>query len=149
MEYDINLTELINPGMVKEADFLIEEEHTAKHVGSGASRVLATPWMIAFMERVAHRMLAEYLPEGYSSVGVSINVRHLAPTPVGVKVRVRCQVKAVENMRVTFAIEARDFEDKVGSGEHERFVIDTKRFLDRVERKVSKLTLEQSPGEEG
>ncbi len=88
----MELIELIHPGMTSEEIFLVEERHLATHVGSGAARVLATPWMIAFMEGVSHRLLAKYLPAGYSSVGAHVDVHHLAPTPLGCSVRIRFEV---------------------------------------------------------
>lgn len=131
----MDLTELIRPGMSREETFPVGDEQTAIHVGSGSSRVLATPWMIAFMERVSHRLLAERLPQGTSSVGVLVQVEHLAPTPVGAEVRVRSEVQQVERNRVTFAVEARDSQELVGQGTHRRVVIDEARFLRRVESK--------------
>ena len=133
----MDLTEIIYPGLAKEETFMVEEGHTAMHVGSGASRVLATPWMIAFMERISHRLLAEHLPQGFSSVGVLVNVRHLAPAAVGSPLRVRAAVLEVEGMKVTLSIEAWDDTEQVGAGQHERFVIDTERFLQRVNKKIA------------
>jgi fluoroacetyl-CoA thioesterase len=131
----MNLLEKFHKGMVVEETFQVEEGHSAIHVGSGGSRVLATPWMIAFMERVAHRLLVENLPEGISSVGVLVEVRHLAPTPVGNTVRVRAEIIALEGAHVTFALQAWDETEKIGEGSHQRVVIDEARFLRRVESK--------------
>lgn len=124
--------EEIQPGLSKEENYLIEEQHTAIQIGSGAMRVLATPWMIAFMERAAHRLLAQYLPEGYSTVGSLVNVRHLAPTSVGAGLRVRVVVRAVEGRRVIFDVEAWDHREQVGAGEHQRVIVEVARFLARA-----------------
>ncbi|MCS7246687.1 MAG: thioesterase family protein [Anaerolineales bacterium] len=123
---------LIQPGLIRVDTYTVEEEHTAKHLGSGSSRVLATPWMILFMERTCHRSLAERLPAGYSSVGIGVNVRHLAPSRVGSTVQVRSEVLRVEGPKVLFAVEVRQGETLIGQGEHERFIIDEQRFLKRV-----------------
>ena len=131
----MDTTEYFQPGMRNEKTYSIENEHTAIHVGSGASRVLATPWMIAFMERVSHQLLAKYLPEGYSSVGVLVNVRHLAPTPVGESVRITTEISAVDGSHIIFNVQAWDRSEQVGSGQHERVVIDEARFLRRVSAK--------------
>ena len=120
----MELTDIIKPGMAREETFLVDEDKTARHVGSGASRVLARPWLIA-----------EHLPEGFSSVGVHVDVRHLAPTPVGSQVRVRAEVIEVSETRVTLIIQAWDHVDLVGEGSHQRVVIDQERFLRRVEAK--------------
>lgn len=132
MEHGMDLNEIFRPGMVKEERFQVSDERTAIQIGSGASRVLATPWMIAFMERASHGMLASGLPKGFSSVGVAVNVRHLAPTPVGDMVRVRSEITAIDGWRVNFHVEAWDSKEKIGEGEHQRFVIDEGRFLKRV-----------------
>ena len=131
----MDLTEIIQPGLVKEESFPVDEDKTALHVGSGSSRVLATPWLIAFMERLSHRLLAERLPAGFSSVGVHVDVRHLAPTPLSSNVRVRTEVTALEGWRVSFVVQAWDETELVGEGTHQRVVIDEARFLRRVEAK--------------
>jgi len=135
----MEVSELIQPGMTREDSFPITQENSAIHIGSGSSRVLATPWMIAFMERVSHRLLTCCLPEGYSSVGTHLDVRHLAPTPVGATIRVRVEVLSVEENRVHFSLEAWDDLEKIGEGRHERVVIDEARFLRRVEKKKAAL----------
>ena len=135
----MELTSIFQPGMQREEVFTVEEEHSARHVGSGASRVLATPWLIGFMERNAHRLLAEKLPEGQSSVGVLVAVRHLAPTPVGSHLRVVAKVVGIDGLKVSFEVEAYDELEQVGVGSHERFVIDTERFLQRVEKKTKSI----------
>jgi predicted thioesterase len=132
----MNLSTLIQPGMFREETFLVEAQHSAAHIGSGAVRVLATPMMILFMEQTCHRLLAQHLPDGQSSVGVAVNIRHLAATPVGQAVRVRSEVLAVDGRRVTFAVRVDDEAETVGEGQHERVVIDLARFLSRVEAKA-------------
>ncbi len=135
----MELSELIHPGMDREDSFQITMENSAIHLGSGSSRVLATPWMIAFMERVSHRLLTCCLPEGYSSVGTHLDVRHLAATPVGATIRVRAEVLSLDENRVYFSIEAWDEFEKIGEGQHERVVIEEARFLRRVEKKLASL----------
>jgi fluoroacetyl-CoA thioesterase len=131
----MDLFETFHRGMTHEETFPVEDDKTAIHVGSGASKVLATPWMIAFMERVSHRLLAEKLPAGYSSVGVLVNVRHMAPTPVNSEVRVKTEILGIDGLHVTFAVQAWDSIEKIGEGQHQRVVIDEARFLERVASK--------------
>jgi predicted thioesterase len=133
----MDVAEFIQPGMVKEEHYLVKEEHTASHVGSGSLRVLATPWMIGFMERAARDFLAERLPAGYTSVGVRVDVQHLAPSPVGSQVRVRAEVRSIEGVRIHFAVEAWDETEQVGAGEHHRVVVDEARFLRRIAAKIT------------
>jgi fluoroacetyl-CoA thioesterase len=127
--------EPIQIGMQYEKSFQVEERHTAAHVGSGDLSVLATPSMIAFMEDVARDLLAQHLPPGDSSVGVLVDVRHLAATPMGQPVRVACQVTEIDGRRVTFNVEAWDALERVGEGRHQRVIIDAARFLARLDAK--------------
>jgi predicted thioesterase len=133
----MELIDLIHPGMTNEETFVVEERQLAPHVGSGALRVLATPWLIAQMEGASHRLLAKHLPEGYSSVGIHVDMRHLAPTPLGNTVRVRTEVLSVDGWTVAFAVQAWDSKEQIGECKHERFVIDEARFLKRVAAKNS------------
>jgi len=125
----------IQVGRTREEKFQVAQEHAAIHVGSGGSYVLATPAMIAFMERVAYRLLAESLPDGESSVGILVNVRHLAPTPVGATVRVQAEIISVADSQVTFSVKAWDQVEMIAEGSHQRVVINEARFLRRVEGK--------------
>ena len=133
----MDLSEFIKPGMTLETTFQVEAQHRAAHIGSGSLRVLATPVMIAFMESTSHRLLAQRLPAGYSSVGMLVNVRHLAPTPLGSSVRVLSEVLEVDGLRVTFSVQAWDQSEQIGDGQHQRMVIEEARFLRRVEAKSS------------
>jgi len=132
----MDVEEIFQPGMSMEEVFPVEEQHTALHVGSGSLRVLATPWMIAFMERVTRKFMGKHLPPGYSSVGVRVDVRHLAPSPVGSRVVARAVVISVQGSRVDFKVEAWDGEEKIGDGQHQRVVIEEARFLRRVAAKA-------------
>ncbi len=132
----MELEKIISPGMTLEETYRVEEEHTAMHVGSGSLRVLASPWMITYMERAARSLLAQHLPRGYSSVGVHLDVRHLAPTAVGALVRARAVVQSLDGNKVNFSIEAWDGAEQIGGGTHQRVVVDEERFLRRVAAKI-------------
>ncbi len=132
----MEVKELVHPGMTLEKTIVVQEEHLAAHLGSGSLRVLATPVMISFMEAVSHMLLAQVLPEGYSSVGIHVDVRHLAPTPLGSTVRVKTEVSEVDGIKVLFNVQAWDEREQIGSGLHERMVIDHARFLRRVAAKA-------------
>lgn len=131
----MDFSSLIQPGMIQEETYTVGEEHLASHIGSGEARVLATPWLIMFIERTSHRLIAQHLPVGFSSVGTMVELRHLAPTPLGGKVRVRAEVTAVENTKVTLSVQAWDEVELVGTGTHQRFIIDEARFLKRIASK--------------
>jgi predicted thioesterase len=138
----MQLEEIFHSGMNEEIVFQVTEAQTAATVGSGSLRVLATPVMIGIMESVCHRLLARHLPQGFSSVGVHVDVRHLAPTPAGATVRVRGEILSVSGLSVLFAVSAFDDREQCGSGEHERVVIEAERFLKRVSRKRAELGLD-------
>jgi fluoroacetyl-CoA thioesterase len=132
----MELMENIKLGMKEEQEFVVEEEHTAGHVGSGSLRVLATPSMIGFMERVARDLMERNLPEGYSSVGVWVDVHHLAATPVCARVWVACEVIQIDGRKVDFRVDAWDEVEKIGEGRHQRVAINVDRFLQRLQAKL-------------
>ncbi len=97
--------------------------------------MLATPEMIRLMEKAAVAAVDHLLPDGYRTVGVEVNVRHLAATPVGMRVRAQAELTAVEGRKLTFRVEAFDEVERIGEGEHKRAIIDVERFRERVEAK--------------
>ena len=127
--------EKIVPGLVGQSEVLVHEENTALHLGSGNIAVLATPEMIRLMEKAAVAAVDHLLPDGYSTVGVAVNVRHLAATPVGMRVQAQAELVAVEGRKLTFRVEAFDEVERIGEGEHRRVIIDVGRFQERVEAK--------------
>ncbi|MBN1247640.1 MAG: thioesterase family protein [Anaerolineae bacterium] len=126
----------IEPGLVSEIEHIVAEEETAASYGSGLVPVLSTPHLIALMESASQAAIAPYLAEDETAVGTHVDMKHLAATPVGMKVRVWSQLVAVDGRRLTFKIEAWDEVEKVGEADHQRFVIDTARFMDRIAAKA-------------
>jgi len=126
----------LKPGLVGEATLIVEEKHTARHLGSGGVNVLATPIMIALMEEAGRNAVERWLEPGQLTVGASLDVRHLAPTPMGMKVTARAELLAVDGRRLTFRVEAHDERETVGEGTHVRAIINLERFLTRVQAKV-------------
>lgn len=125
------------PGMTMEQEFIVTDKDTAIHFGSGQVTVLATPKMISWMEGVALNTVLPFLPKGYDTVGTSVNVSHMAATPVGMKVRVVAELKEVNGKMLTFKVKAYDEMDKIGEGTHGRAVIELKKFIDRTNAKGS------------
>ncbi len=113
----------------------VEPHMLASAVGSGSLEVLATPWLVALMEAAACAALDGALDPGQTSVGVRVDVRHLAPPPPGVRVRARAEVTQVDGRRVVFAVEASDSDEKIGEGTHERALVDGQRLLARAAAK--------------
>jgi fluoroacetyl-CoA thioesterase len=116
-------------GMTGEATTTVVHENTAAHVGAGGVEVFATPAMIALMENAAWRAVADALEEGYVTVGTLVNVRHLAATPLGQKVRATAELIEIDRRRLVFRVEAYDEQQKIGEGTHERFIVHLDRFM--------------------
>lgn len=115
---------------------LVEPEDTALTVGSGSLRVFATPCMAALMEGAACEALEGALPEGKTSVGTELNIRHISATPVGLEVWAEATVTKVEGSTVFFSLEAFDEAGKIGEGTHTRVVVSEQKFLDRTYQKL-------------
>ena len=126
----------IEPGLTGEMTLIVQESDTARYSGGESlPPVFSTPRVIGLLERTSHNTILPFLTEGQGSVGAVVNIRHLAATPIGFTVRTRAEVLEVEGRRVKFKVEAWDNLEKIAEGEHERFIIDMGRFIDRVEKK--------------
>ncbi len=122
-------------GLTGEAMVQVAPELTARHLGSGAVSVFATPEMVRLMARAAVHALAPYLAPGQQSVGTLVNVRHLAATPIGATVTARAELITTDGRRLTFKVSAHDGTDLIGDGLHERALIDLARFEAKVHAK--------------
>jgi fluoroacetyl-CoA thioesterase len=125
----------VEVGLVSEASDTVDERWLATTMGSGNVQVYATPAMVALMEAAAVDALAPALAEGQSSVGIALEIRHLAATPPGRRVRARAQVIQVQGPKVTFRVQAWDEQELIGEGTHARYVIDVARFMQRLQAK--------------
>ena len=130
--------EAIKPGLRGRAELVVGEEHTAPRVGSGRVHVLATPVMINLIEAAALDAIERLLPQGHQSLGTVLNVRHIAATPVGMRVTASAEVVAVDGRTIRFRVEARDEKELIGDGAHERVVVNVAKFDQRVQRKLEK-----------
>jgi fluoroacetyl-CoA thioesterase len=128
----------LRPGLQGEASLVVGDEHTAPRVGSGAVRVLATPVMINLFEAAALAAIEHLLPPGHQSLGTILNVRHIAATPVGMRVVATATVERVDGRTVYFRVEAHDERDLIGDGSHERVVVNVAKFDARVQAKLSR-----------
>jgi len=126
---------LIPMGASATKTWVVTRDVTIARVDERLPAVLATPMMIYLMEIAAAEAIQPYLPEGWISVGVSVAVRHLAATPVGMTVTARAEVIAVDERTVTFSVEAYDEREKIGEGTHVRAPVELARFLQRVATK--------------
>jgi predicted thioesterase len=126
----------IAPGLQGTVELVVGEEHTAPSIGSGKVRVLATPVMINLIEAAALKAIEHLLQPGYQSLGIHLDVHHVAATPVGMRARAIAEVMKVDGRRVTFKVEARDEKDLIGHGTHERVVVNVAKFDARVQKKL-------------
>jgi predicted thioesterase len=128
----------LRPGLRGEAFLTVGEEHTAPRVGSGAIHVLATPVMINLFEAAALAAVEQLLPPGHQSLGTVLQVRHIAATPVGMRVTASATVERIDGRTIYFRVEARDERELIGDGTHERVVVNVEKFDQRVQRKLSR-----------
>ena len=126
------MLEDIRPGLMGEMEWVVGDEHS---VGHGDSRVFSTPSMVLLTEIAAAQAIQPLLAANQSSVGTRIDVRHLAATPVGMRVRAEARVLEVDRRRIRFHVDVFDEMEKVGEGEQERFVIDLDRYGERLDAK--------------
>jgi predicted thioesterase len=127
----------LRTGLKGAAELVVGEEHTAPFVGSGRVRVLATPVMINLMEAAALDAVEKLLPAGHQSLGIRLDVRHYAATPVGMRVRVTAELVKVDGRTLDFRVEARDEKEAIGDGLHQRVVVNVARFDARVQKKIA------------
>jgi len=127
----------LRPGLTGSAELVVAEEHTAPSIGSGKVHVLGTPVMINLIEAAALAAAEHLLPPGHQSLGTQLDVRHVAATPVGMRVRARAELVAVAGRTLTFRVEARDERELIGDGTHQRVVVNVARFDQRVQAKLA------------
>ena len=127
----------LEPGLIGEITHVVTDEDTAATYASGLVPTLSTPHLVALMENAARAAVQDHVKEGQSTVGTRVDMRHSAPTPVGMDVRVRAELLEVDRRRLRFRIEAWDAIEKIGECDHERFVIDWERFMKRIEEKAT------------
>ena len=129
---------MLNPGIKGHQEITVEEKDLAIHVGSGTVHVLATPMMIANMEYTSAASVEELLGEGKTTVGVKVDVTHVAATPKGMKVTFDAELLEVSaNGKIlTFHVEAHDECGLIGEGTHQRAVVDRVRFDEKTQAKL-------------
>jgi predicted thioesterase len=123
-------------GMLEIAEDVVNEQNTAIFLGSGSLPVYATPALITLMEKASAFLAEKNLPDVMSTVGILLNVKHIAATPVGMKVRAESELVLVEGRKLTFKVTAFDEREKIAEGIHERFIIKKESFLQKAEAKL-------------
>jgi|SRR5579864_4560353 len=127
----------LKPGLKGEVHKTVAPTDTTFHLATGKISVLASPMMIWLMESAAVAAVDHLLPTGFQTVGTHVDVRHTAPTPLGMQVTAHAELTQVEGRNLTFRVTAVDEKEQVGEGTHQRVVIDVARFQERVQSKAS------------
>jgi predicted thioesterase len=123
-------------GRTGKAESEVTLENTAAEMGSGTLLVYATPAMCALMEQAAVDAVLVHEEDGQTSVGISLEVKHLVSTPVGMKVRAVAEIIEEDGLRLRFAVKAYDENSLIGEGYHERFIVDSEEFLEKANAKM-------------
>ena len=126
MEYN-NLT-----GLRHHEHLVVEHKDTAAVYGSGALAVFATPAMIALMEKTCLLAVCDKIGEGNTTVGIAVNIKHLKASPVGATIRCDAELTEVDRRRLVFTVKCFEGETLIGEGTHERFVVDSAKFMGKL-----------------
>ncbi|MBI2152413.1 MAG: thioesterase family protein [Candidatus Rokubacteria bacterium] len=126
-------------GATAEVEMTVTPDRTADAMGNKGVMVLATPFLIGLLENTAIAVLQPHLPAGAGSVGTMVEMRHLAATPVGMKVRAKATLLETDGRRFVFEVEAHDEVEKVAEGKHVRYIVpDLPNFMSRAMKKTPK-----------
>lgn len=125
----------LKTGLTYTAKQKVTHDDTAAKYGSGLVEVFATPAMIALMENASLKTVLPYLGEEYNTVGFEVNVRHLKPTPVGMEVECTATLIEIDGKKLVFSVVATDEEGKIGEGTHTRYIINSKKFMEKLNQK--------------
>ncbi|MBR5641524.1 MAG: thioesterase family protein [Firmicutes bacterium] len=126
---------MLTIGIIGTQECTVTQELTAEALGSGLLPVFATPAAIALAEETAWKSVAGELEEGQGTVGTCIELSHIAATPLGMKVRCETELIEIDRRKLTFAVKLYDEKEKIADGRHERFIIDSAKFLAKAESK--------------
>ena len=126
---------MIEAGIKGHKEQIVTPEMSAARVGSGLVDVFATPMLVALVEQTCYESVLPHLDEGQGTVGTLVNVSHLSATPIGKRVWCDSELTEVDRRRLVFSVKAYDEAGLIGEGTHERFVIDTAKFMDKLKAK--------------
>lgn len=127
---------MLKEGITNTETVIVNENNSARTMGSGTLDVFATPAMIALMEKTAWRSLIPYLEDGQGTVGIHLDITHDAPTPLGMTVTCESKLVKIDGRRLVFEVTATDGRDVIGRGIHERFLIWDEKFQNKANEKA-------------
>ena len=123
-------------GLTNTAETIVTAENTALALNSGSLKVFATPAMIQLIERAAAELVEKNLPPELTSVGTAINIKHVAPSPIGMNIRAEVKIVSVDGRKIIFDVAVFDERGEIGHGSHERFIVDRKKFQVKADSKL-------------
>jgi predicted thioesterase len=126
--------EALRVGMKNTVEWEVTE---ARCTARGEYKVFSTPSMTLLVESASNDLVKPHLKPGQGQVGVSVTVRHMAPTPIGKKVRAEAELVAIDRRRLSFKVKVFDEVEQVGEAEHDRFVIDVDKYIERLKKKIN------------
>lgn len=132
------MADQLQVGLSFEKTITVNENHVARHLAGKGVRVFSTPEMVRLMEECALEAVLPYLQPNQDTVGIRVEMRHLAATPMGMKVTARCTLVEIDRRRLVFQVEVHDEMEKVGEGMNERFIVDKGKHEQRIAEKVAR-----------
>ena len=126
----------IKTGIKGYTELTVTDAMSAKELGSGLLPVYSTPSLVAMMENTCSNSMLDYMDEGWGTVGISLDIKHTAATPIGMKVHAESELIEVDGRRLVFDVKAYDECGEIGYGKHERFIINNEKFMSRVNAKL-------------
>lgn len=123
---------MLKEGITLTLEKVVKAEETAAKVASGALEVFSTPMLIAFMEQTSFELAQQYMKEGDTTVGVSVNIKHLKANLVGDRLKCISALEKIDGKRLDFSVKVYHNENVVGEGEHSRFVVNEEKFLGKL-----------------
>lgn len=132
------MTEELKPGITHEIERETTDEMSAQKVYPHVPNVYATRAMVGHIEEACADLVLPCLAEGEQTVGIGMNFKHMAATPLGMKVRYNAKLTEVDGGKLTFKVEGFDEVDKIGEATHQRFIINAEKFNGRVAKKAEK-----------
>ena len=129
---------MLEVGIRGQKETIVTKQNTAAGIGSGSLEVFSTPIMILLMEESCFMSVSNKLDEGFTTVGISVDVRHLSATPLGMKVEIKSELIKIDGRALTFEVEAYDEKGLIGEGIHERFIVNNEKFQAKTDSKSDK-----------
>ena len=132
------MVDQLRVGLTFEKSITVTESHAARHLAGKGIRVFSTPEMVRLMEECALEGVLPLLQPNQNTVGIRVEMRHLAATPIGMKVTARCTLVEIDRRRLLFQAEVHDDLEKIGEGSNERFIVDREKHEQRIGEKLAR-----------